>query len=1499
MIRFAFCILAFLWVAIPVSAQNLPEFFRRYPYPGEFTPDWAAKMYGASPNFFEVMDLRREYYLGHPYTRDIHERNFEHWTKSVLDRILEDGSIGVRPLPPVQQESNKMGSGGWECIGPKETYNLGSEGSFPVSWQTNVYSMDQSVTNPDILVAGTEAGDLFKTTDHGLNWFPITEGLNARTITAAAIAPSNANHIWFCAGNTHILYRSTDGGASWQSKLTLSNSIDEIAIHPTNPNLVMVGFGTGMSRSTDGGTTWTQLHTERVWDIKFHPTNSNLVYLLRKNTAAKTMEFLRSTDIGATWTQQTAGWYVPADPVNAVAEGGHIAVTPAAPNRVYVSLLGQSKAGDNGWIGLYVSSNTGQNWVNPIGQDGGPYNGTTLQNLASSGTNGSGFNQGFYNHGLGVSSTDSNRIWVGTVALSQTTNGGASWVRIGGYNQATGTLSWIHPDVQKILVRGNNIWVASDGGINYSTNELTSHESRKKGITGSDFWGYGQGWNHDIMVGGRYHNGNSGYFQTYGTGNTLRLGGGESPTGHVNPLVERRVYFNDVSDKVLPSTLSGALTNSASMQAYPNASYVSFESSEMVFHPWYASKVYIGRDSSIFVSDNEGLTYSVLKTFPGRGQVYALEICANNPQVMYATVRPNSNYYTWTVIQKTTDGGLNWVQLPNPAAANRMRMRISVNPANENEIWVISAGYSYVYRSTNGGTTWQNMETSVLSGQYLRDIAFQGGGNTAYLASSTDVFYYDANASNWVNYRAGLPVNVPTLTLEPFYRDGKMRLSTNGKAVWEREFANPSQCFAVPMTYSAQSECARDTIQFGCHSVLNHTGATWNWTFSPTPQYVSSGNGPNPKVVFGNSGSYSVTLTITDGLGNTSTRTVPNMVAVSNACNPDTIPGRAMTTFTNGDFATTSGMNLTTNTYTVTAWVKPNGVQPDYTGIVMGDGSGAAGFNFRGGNNTLGYHWPTTGAWWWNSGLVVPANEWSYIALVISPSAATVYVNGVSASDNFPMNAANITQLYIGSYLGWTSRNFNGQIDEVRIWNRSLSRNEIRELRHLILDSTYISNDPTLLAYYQFNEVNGRILDRVGSYHANPAGGMQRWPSTVPVGKGESNRQSIISFGTYNFGNTQSALTWSSGSPLPNGEVVLTRIHNMPDSLPNGGNSVPGYFILNSYGLSSFAQPTQFSLRPFAHTVPLSVQSGAAHGNLFNRPQNEFRNNWANGCGSNSANANSYQFATGCGFTQSLQLFLSTSDCYAATQTVSACAGDTAYFHGVPVPPNTTIYVGANAGTYCDTVYTVSATTGQYNSLAYSVDLCDGDSIFAGGNWQTQPGIYIDTLSGSVGCDTILTRTVTVTSPDAGNTWNGTLFTANTGGQSYQWINCVTGQAIAGETASSFAPSQSGTYALLATINGCTDTSACQSVVIVGIEDPESAFRVYPNPIGQGQPWNIETTFAGQMRVNLFDARGKHIQEWLVQGPKAQIELGNLAKGVYFWQIYSPKAIQNGKLTVE
>ena len=154
-------------------------------------------------------------------------------------------------------------------------------------------------------------------------------------------------------------------------------------------------------------------------------------------------------------------------------------------------------------------------------------------------------------------------------------------------------------------------------------------------------------------------------------------------------------------------------------------------------------------------------------------------------------------------------------------------------------------------------------------------------------------------------------------------------------------------------------------------------------------------------------------------------------------------------------YVTVPALNLNSNTVTMSGWVKRNGAQSDYTGIVFyRNGSGtASGISMRS-SGQLAYHWnDTNSSWSWSSGLTVPDGVWTFVALVITPSNATMYMQPAGAAMQSAVNtASNAAQAFSGvAYIGQDplgGRFFKGSLDDFCIINRALSAVEIRQFTY-------------------------------------------------------------------------------------------------------------------------------------------------------------------------------------------------------------------------------------------------------------------------------------------------------------------------------------------------------------------------------------------------------------------------------------------------------------------
>ena len=158
--------------------------------------------------------------------------------------------------------------------------------------------------------------------------------------------------------------------------------------------------------------------------------------------------------------------------------------------------------------------------------------------------------------------------------------------------------------------------------------------------------------------------------------------------------------------------------------------------------------------------------------------------------------------------------------------------------------------------------------------------------------------------------------------------------------------------------------------------------------------------------------------------------------------------GNAVTLDGTGDDIRAENVTLNSNTVTMTAWIKRNGAQSDYAGVVMNNSSGAAGLNFSTGNQ-LGYHWDSSN-WAWGSGLVPTDGQWVFAALVMEPTKATIYMYDGTLQSAVHTTSHTVKTFggtsYIGSYMGWSGRYYKGEVDDVRIYSRALTQSEILDL---------------------------------------------------------------------------------------------------------------------------------------------------------------------------------------------------------------------------------------------------------------------------------------------------------------------------------------------------------------------------------------------------------------------------------------------------------------------
>jgi hypothetical protein len=187
------------------------------------------------------------------------------------------------------------------------------------------------------------------------------------------------------------------------------------------------------------------------------------------------------------------------------------------------------------------------------------------------------------------------------------------------------------------------------------------------------------------------------------------------------------------------------------------------------------------------------------------------------------------------------------------------------------------------------------------------------------------------------------------------------------------------------------------------------------------------------------------------------------------------------------------------------------------------------------------------------------------------------------------------------------------------------------------------------------------------------------------------------------------------------------------------------------------------------------------------------------------------------------------------------------------------------------------------------VQLVTCDSTFYNGQYFQSPGIYVLSYTPILGCDSTIVLELAPPLIDTSLTVNSVTITSAATGVSYQWIDCGNGNVpLPGDTLQSFTATVNGTYAVVLSVNGCSDTSSCVVINGVGL-DAGIAFgslSVYPNPVRSEFIISFDGYYGSQTLIDLYDVCGnlvQHVFEGEIQGGTYHVhsELSKLSAGIY------------------
>src|SRR5215813_5228496 len=323
-------------------------------------------------------------------------------------------------------------------------------------------------SQPKTFYMGVASGGLFRTTDGGVTWVPITDGkVPLGSTGCVAVADSDPNVIYLGTGSDDVrsnvstgrgMYKSTDGGETWKFiGLYNAGQIGGVRIHPTNPNIVWVSAQgdtfksnseRGIFKTIDGGQTWRKVlflsDQLGAMDVELQPGNPDVVYAWMSRLERKPWSiisgsrdggFYKSTDGGEHFTKITNGL-----PTELIGKA-NLAVTAAKPDRIYA--LVEAKPGG----GLYRSDDAGQTWTG--------MNSQPAQTAAAM------IQRPFYYVALGADPTNADVVYTGAEGFWKSTDGGKTFTVFRTPHGVNHDI-WISPK------DGNTMIQSNDGGANVS-----------------------------------------------------------------------------------------------------------------------------------------------------------------------------------------------------------------------------------------------------------------------------------------------------------------------------------------------------------------------------------------------------------------------------------------------------------------------------------------------------------------------------------------------------------------------------------------------------------------------------------------------------------------------------------------------------------------------------------------------------------------------------------------------------------------------------------------------------------------------------------------------------------------------------------------------------------------------------------------------------------------------------------------------------------------------
>jgi len=669
---------------------------------------------------------------------------------------------------------------------------------------------------PNEYYFGATGGGLWKTTDGGNNWFPVTDGqITSSSIGAVAVAETNPDVVYIGGGETQLrgsitqgdgVYKTTDGGKTWRHLgLKETQAIARIRVHPTDPDIVFVAalghvYGDneerGVFRSKDGGNTWEKVlfvsNKAGAADLIIDRNNPNVIYASTWQVYRKAWKMWgggpdcglwKSTDGGDTWEELTEMPGMPEGPIGKIG----IAVSPADSDRVWAII--EANEG-----GVFRSDDAGATWERVNSE-------RKLRQRA------------FYYSRLVPDPFDKDVVYGLNVGFWKSTDGGETFdIRIRPPHGDHHDL-WIDPNDPMRMISANDGGgtVSINGGETWTEQDFTTTQFYHVMTTSdvpyhvagaqqdnstlampSDGWGFklgrGPGHGYHYAVGG----GESGWITQSPTDPDVFYAGSQGAlltrynraTGQIRDIQVYPRFFSGEPSSALPERWQWTFP----IMFSPLDPSIMYTTSQ---HVWKTTN-----DGQTWEKISPDLTYADPETLGKTGGIITMDM--NGPEI-YATVfalAPSSHDINtiWAgsddgKVHITRDGGENWEDI-TPAELPKFS-RISIideGKFNPGTLYLAANRYQvddrepYVFKTTDYGKTWTKIINGIAPGHFARAIRedLEKPG-LLYLATEHGVYISFDDGANWQSLQLNLP-DTPIRDL--VLKNDDVVLGSHGRGFW-------------------------------------------------------------------------------------------------------------------------------------------------------------------------------------------------------------------------------------------------------------------------------------------------------------------------------------------------------------------------------------------------------------------------------------------------------------------------------------------------------------------------------------------------------------------------------------------------------------------------------------------------------------------------------------------------------------------------------------------